>query len=177
MKVIKKFKTSDSSLDNQLYFLTAYTYYNNNDDHVLQKKKLLEKIKKDLKKYNFKLYAWVILDNRYYLMIKSSSGKFFTKIFGNIHANYTLEMNRLENKKGRKIWQNWSQFCIKEKKDFWLYFNYIHYNPIKHGYAKRMEDYEFSSYKYWLSKKGADWINSVVKKYPVNDISIPPEDK
>ena len=30
--------------------------------------------------------------------------------------------------------------------------NYIHYNPVKHGYAKRPLDWEYGSFKKWVQR-------------------------
>jgi len=35
---------------------------------------------------------------------------------------------------------------IRDEDDFSRHFDYIHYNPVKHGYVKRPHDWKWSSY-------------------------------
>ena len=39
-----------------------------------------------------------------------------------------------------------------------------------------MEDYTFSSFNYWVSNKGMNWIMSVFEQYPIVDFSIHHDD-
>jgi putative transposase len=159
-------------IENQLYFLTVHTYQN---QHLLQdesrKQHLLNKIRTFFEAYDFVLYTWVILDNHYHLLFKSSDKINLGKLVGKIHAGYSYESNRQENHPGRKIWQNYWDWCIRSEKDFWTHFNYIHHNPVKHGYVQQMELYPFSSYSHWLAKKGEDWMCSVLETHPVIDFT------
>jgi len=152
-------------LDSQLYFLTAHTY---NERYGLydkyRKEKLLGKIKEFFHEFGFSLYAWVILNNHYHILFKTSEGKTLAKAIGKIHTGYSFEINKLENQRGRKIWQNYWDWCIRSEKDFWVHFNYIHHNPVKHGYVQKMEDYEFSSYCHWIKEKSEYWMISVLQQ-------------
>ena len=159
--------------DDQIYFLTAHTYLNQYRMKAdLEKQKILHKIKNFLHEFDYQFYAWVILENHYHVLFKSQKGKDLSKIFGKIHGGYSFEMNQLQNCRGRKIWQNYWDWCIRSKKDFWTHFNYIHHNPVKHGYVNKMEDYRFSSYNYWSRRKGYDWMTSVLEQYPIIDFTI-----
>jgi putative transposase len=133
----------------------------------MHKQHLFRKIKEFFNEFTYKLYAWVILDNHYHLLFKSSKKVNLSEVMRKIHSGYSYEVNRQENHRGRRIWQNYWDWCIRSEKDFWTHFNYIHHNPVKHGYGQRMEDYQFSSYVYWLDKKGEDWMHSVFEVYPV----------
>ncbi len=48
---------------------------------------------------------------------------------------------------------------IRDEDDWQKHLDYIHYNPVKHGYVKSPNDWLFSSFRYWV-KKGTyeyDW--------------------
>ncbi len=51
-----------------------------------------------------------------------------------------------------KVWQNrfWDHI-IRDQNDFNRHLDYIHINPVKHGYAKSPADYEFSSFKEYVT--------------------------
>ena len=52
----------------------------------------------------------------------------------------------LARKRERGIWQRrFYEHCMRDQEDLWSHINYIHYNPVKHGYVKRPMDWSFSS--------------------------------
>lgn len=159
-------------IDQQLYFLTAHTYLNQFRIEEKFKQLLINKIKKFFQDFNFKLYGWVVLDNHYHILFKFEKGDDLSRLMGKIHAGFSYEVNRIENKRGRRIWQNYWDWCIRSENDFWRHFNYIHHNPVKHGYVKQMGEYDYSSYRYWLDKKGSDWMASCFEQYPIIDFSV-----
>ncbi len=66
----------------------------------------------------------------------------------------------------RGIWQRrfW-EHTIRDDKDFENHMNYLHYNPVKHGYVKSVADWEFSTFHHCV-KQGiypADWGENYVE--------------
>jgi putative transposase len=59
--------------------------------------------------------------------------------------------------------------CIRTDSDLWTRFNYIHQNPVKHGYVQHLEEWRFSSYSYFLRTKGKEWMDDCWERYPVVD--------
>ena len=51
-----------------------------------------------------------------------------------------------------------------------MHFNYIHQNPVKHGFVERMSDYKFSSIHDWVKKAGKEWLTDCLRDYPVVDL-------
>jgi putative transposase len=50
------------------------------------------------------------------------------------------------SKRERGIWQRrYWEHQIKDEYDFEKHADYIHYNPVKHGYVKRQIDWPFST--------------------------------
>jgi putative transposase len=60
--------------------------------------------------------------------------------------NETVSKSR-RDKRERGIWQRrfW-EHVIRSEKDFNRHVDYIHYNPVKHGYCLDVVDWPFSSY-------------------------------
>jgi putative transposase len=51
------------------------------------------------------------------------------------------------NKGERGIWQRrYWEHTIRDEGDFERHVNYIHFNPVKHGYVSRVKDWPFSSF-------------------------------
>ena len=71
-------------------------------------------------------------------------------------ANY----RKLSKLHSGRIWQNrfWDHI-IRDEKDMNHHINYIHYNPVKHGYVNSPFEWEFSSLHQYKNKKyyQPDW--------------------
>ncbi|MBU0598315.1 transposase [Patescibacteria group bacterium] len=157
-------------IDKCYYFLTARTlggknFFNNNEKKMI----LLNVIKCAADKYDVKLVAWVVLDNHYHLIIKFINSNKLIRFVTNIHVNSSRLLNKFDDTTGRKVWWNYWDRYIRDERDFWIHFNYIHHNPVKHRYARDSKDYQFSSYHYWLNKEGKEWLDSCFAEYPIVD--------
>jgi REP-associated tyrosine transposase len=60
----------------------------------------------------------------------------------------------------RNVWQRrfW-EHTIRDEDDLEAHFDYIHYNPVKHGHATRPRDWPWSSFHRWVERGHyhADW--------------------
>ncbi len=159
-------------LDNQIYFLTSHTYRDRFCLVDTEKSLLLATIKKVFKEYGFQIYGWVILPNHYHLLFNVSRAASLGRVIGAIHGGFTYKINRQESLRGRKIWQNYWDWCIRDEEGFYKHLNYIHHNPVKHGLATDMSEYEFSSFNSWVKKEGSEWVMSLFEQYPIKDFTV-----
>jgi putative transposase len=165
-------------MDKQIYFLSVHTYQNVPIlKSVKRKSEFEQKLKEITVEKRCNIIAWVILDNHYHFIMKTDKGKDIRDIFKTIHGTTSFQWNKEDGKKGRKIWQSYWDYCIRGESDYWTRFNYIHHNPVKHCYVKRMEDYEFSSFNFYVKTKGYEWLMSVFEKYPVVDYTMEGDDR
>ena len=67
------------------------------------------------------------------------------------------------------IWYQYSDHVIRNEKDYFCHLNYIHQNPVKHNYVKKINKYEFSSIHKFIKQKGGEWIIDCFAKYPIID--------
>ena len=72
-----------------------------------------------------------------------------------------------ESRRGRRergIWQRrYWEHTIRDENDFVRHVDYIHFNPVKHGYVKNAADWPFSSF-HRMVRQGlypADWAIGV----------------
>lgn len=62
------------------------------------------------------------------------------------------QRRRSESRQRRRgVWQRrfW-EHTIRDETDLENHFNYIHYNPVKHGLVKRPRDWQWSSFHRWV---------------------------
>ena len=68
---------------------------------------------------------------------------FVTKKYGNqLEINAEIFTSR-QKRQARNLWQRrfWEHY-IRDEKDFIQHIDYIHYNPVKHGFVKSPKDWE-----------------------------------
>jgi len=161
--------------DNMIYFITARTVDQKSYFGTDAKKKLFCLcLKAGLQRFEIDLYAWVLLDNHYHLLLKISSGEDLSEFINFVNGKSSFELNKLENQQGRKIWYQYWDHCIRDELDFWKHFNYIHHNPVKHGFYRTQVEafgHPFSSARQWSKIKGEEWFNSSFEFYPIIDFT------
>ena len=154
-------------VDNTWYFITAHTLGERDIGRKDFKILWINTIKELTKKYNYKLFAWVILDDHYHILCKVDHSQELPIFINRIHGSTSYYINKKRNSQGKKIWQNYWDRIVRDEKDFWIKFNYIHYNPVKHGYVSKPGDWEYSSIHYFFEKKGENWIADCWQSYPI----------
>ncbi len=105
--------------------------------------------------YPFHLLAYVILpDHFHWLMNMKKSTNNFSDVIRSIKRNFTLnyknEHNILIN---LSVWQErfWDH-VIRDERDLENHFDYIHWNPVKHGFVKSPQDWNYSTYQFWQKR-------------------------
>lgn len=163
---------------NQIYFITGRTYVKSLLNSSERKREFYKILLKVLNYYNLPIYGFCILDDHYHLLI-SLIQNVLKEFAQKLHSESAIFFNNLDQTHGRKCFYQYWDYCIRDKKDFFLHFNYIHNNPIKHDYCRNFDGlsgYKFCSYKQWFDKKGEDWMAECLREYPVKDFSISIDD-
>ena len=172
-------------LDNATYFITASTMNRGYDIRRLKPATPLRNIAFEMddvklvalasllqemvKFYDFKLIGWVILRNHYHLLLEIIRGLTLPDFIKNLHGKSSFQFNKIDKYTGRKIWYQYWDTCITDEKTMYMRLNYIHNNPVKHGYAKDLIDYQYSSYHAYFEKFGREWLDDLWERYPVVD--------
>lgn len=102
----------------------------------------------------FTMLAYVFLADHFHLLIKPTGDSNISKIMQSIKVNFVYDYKQVLGIQGTmKFWQKrfWDHL-IRDEEDFERHLDYIHYNPVKHGYASRPEDWPHSSFLYWKGK-------------------------
>lgn len=158
------------------YFITAKTFENSRIFADEKKADLFLKVLNYLEKGGyFRLFAWVLWPDHFHLLLEIMEKKNISEVMKNIKGNFSWMLNhdaqtgksglRFGDKINRcsggqtfqsargnnqKIWQtSFYDHVIRNQNDFNNHINYIHYNPVKHGYVAKMEDWPWSSYHFF----------------------------
>jgi len=86
-----------------------------------------------------------------------------------VHSRVAAAMNFQQGQKGRKVWYRYSDRIIRNERHHWASVNYVHYNPVKHGYVKKATDWPWVSAHEYLEAHGREWLAQIWTAYPVKD--------
>jgi putative transposase len=113
----------------------------------------------------FAMVGYVFLPDHFHLLIRPTGSSTFSDIMHSLKPNFTKEYKRLLGINGSmKLWQKgfWDHI-IRNEHDLQRHLDYIHYNPVRHQYVQRPEDWPHSSFPVWQARDAypAGWGWSV----------------
>ena len=176
-------------IDGSYVFLTVVTVDRRNI--LIKNIELLRQAFKNAKKYfNFDIIASVILPDHLHILIKPKNIKDYPKIITSVKFYFSRRFdvvgqecptykckNNNNNQniypcptydRGKGIWQRrYHEHTIRDEKDLNNHLDYIHYNPIKHGCAKNVNDWEYSSFEKFVESGNyeQDWMYSDKERF------------
>ena len=102
----------------------------------------------------FGLLAYSIIPDHANLLLKPTGEANISRIMLSIQRSFTLRFKKLYGiTDSLSLWQpRFWDHIIRDEKDLRRHFDYIHYNPVKHGLVSRPEGHPHSSYQHWLEK-------------------------
>ena len=120
-------------------------------DKVFELREVINRVKK---KHPFKLDALVIMPEHFHMIITlPENDNDYSKRIMLIKSGFSRTLPKSERlnpsrikKRERGIWQRryWELF-IRDEKDYQTHVDYIHYNPVKHGYVPKASDWKYST--------------------------------
>jgi len=127
------------------------------------------------------ILAWCLMPNHFHFLIHANSnsvpiikdGSFERQQFSQgtkqLLSSYTKAINKQEGRTGSLFQQKTKAICVSanERHDTTV-FHYIHQNPMKARMVKRMEDWEFSSFKDYIGIRKETLCNLNLAKELLN---------
>lgn len=146
------------------YFFTIVTYQRRPFLTQIRSRSLLrEAIQVCQNRFPFELIAIVLLPDHVHAMFRLPEGdmrypmrlgfikKEFTKHYlesGGIEGETSMGL-KLQGRRG--VWQpRYHEHTIEYERDFENHFDYLHYNPVKHGLVQQVADWPYSSFHRWV---------------------------
>ena len=102
------------------------------------------------RKRPFEIQAAVILpDHLHCIMRLPADDSDFSGRWREIKKRFSKQVDARTNKRGeRLVWQRrFFEHMIRDERDWQAHFDYIHYNPVKHGLARCAKDWPWSSFQ------------------------------
>lgn len=178
---------------NATYFLTASVVKHQRLlDTAARRDLWRDVLKAAVQDYHVQLYAWVILPDHYHLLLQTGDDAPLHTFVSRLHGASAIALNKADGAPGRKVWyQYWDRFPRNDR-DFWAYFNYIHLNPVKHGYVRITQGvlqvegqaqsiapghasilhaclarYPHSSYAHYVREYGTEFFDEIWARYAI----------
>lgn len=110
--------------------------------------------------------AWVVLQNHYHFLAYVQSLDRVSAALKQLHGRTSREWNIEDVLTGkRRVWYKFADTYIRNDAHLHVAFNYIHHNPVKHGYVADPYDWHWSSLSLYYDDMGRDWLRDHWKFY------------
>jgi putative transposase len=115
------------------------------------------------------LAAWCVLPNHYHLLVEAAHLSSLCRMLGRLHGRSSRAWNRQELKPGRKVFHRTADRHVRTERHFYATLNYVHHNPVHHGYASTWTGWPWSSAHSYLNSVGREEAKRIWRAYPVLD--------
>ncbi len=113
--------------------------------------------------------AWVFLPNHYHFLAQVEDIGIISETLRLAHSRIAAHINGQQQMRGRKIWYRFSDRMIRDDRHYLATINYIHYNPVKHGYVDDSDMWAWSSVHNYAEAQGEQWLAQTWKEYSIRD--------
>jgi putative transposase len=162
------------------YFFTVNLLERKGDLLVRHIDDLREAVRVTKRERPFHIDAWVVLpDHMHAVWTLPPDDDNYSNRWKAIKIRFVQKMPRTERRskvrmaKGeRGIWQRriW-EHTIRDENNYMRHVDYVHWNPMKHGLARRVSDWPYSSYHRYV-RKGMypeNWAGGLENELAINE--------
>ena len=149
------------------YLLTAVNYEHKPIMHSPRRRTEFEtRLLAAMKEIAKEVIAWVVLANHYHVLVNIESLDDVSAVLKSLHGTTSHEWNKEDGLTGkRRVWYKFFDTYIRNDSHLHTAFNYIHYNPVKHGYVTDAYEWDWSSLPLYYSHNGGEWLRENWRKH------------
>jgi len=122
----------------------------------------LKKIRKELLKH-FEFVSYCLMPNHFHFLVvtkKDIENQQVIKSIATLLSSYTQAINKQEKRTGTLFHRRTMAKAINQETNYLFYcLNYIHQNPYTAGLVKKIEDWEFSSFRDYIGLRNGTLCN------------------
>lgn len=115
------------------------------------------------------VFAWCVLPNHYHALVEAPDIIVLLRELGRHHGRTSHAWNGEENTRGRKVFFRAVERAMRSDRHFWASLNYVHHNPVHHGYVARWTDWPWSSAGPYLAQTGPTDAARIWHDFPIRD--------
>jgi putative transposase len=156
-----------------IYIVTAATLHK---EHLFRDPERLSLLERELltlsKQYDWQLEAWAVFSNHYHFVARGNTESADLKtLLRHLHANSARELNRLDSATGRTVWFNFWDSKLTYERSYLARLNYVHQNPVGHGFVKVANQYYWSSAA-WFERTSSPAMVKTIYNFKIDALRI-----
>jgi len=114
-------------------------------------------------------FAWCVLPNHYHALVEAPDILGLLHELGQFHGRTSYAWNGEEQARGRKVFYRAVERAMRSDRHFHATLNYVHHNPVHHGYVARWTDWPWSSATEYLTQMKPEEAKRIWHEYPIKD--------
>jgi putative transposase len=146
------------------YFVTASTFHRQRIFDSTEKLDVVTGTLIDVaKEFGWQLRCWAVFANHYHLFADSpaGSGETLRILLSELHRRAAIEVNRLSESPGRRVWMNFRETHITHQVSYLARLRYVNENPVKHRLVEQARDYKWCSAAWFETNAPKAFVESV----------------
>lgn len=113
-------------------------------------------------RFSVDIFAYVLMGNHYHLLLRTNRPN-ISKSMQWLGVTYTRRFNIRYRRSGHLFQGRFKSFLIENDKYLLILSCYIHRNPLRAEFVRRLVDYQWSSYQiYAYGKPSPEWLRTIV---------------
>jgi REP element-mobilizing transposase RayT len=122
------------------------------------REKFFEYLDSATQRYDAVIHVFCLMDNHFHLLIETPSGN-LPQIMRHINGAYTTYFNLKRARSGHLFQGRYKAILVEIDEYAKELSRYIHLNPVRAKMVKTPEEYEWSSYQFYIGvKKPPEWL-------------------
>ena len=114
------------------------------------------------------LVCWCLMSNHYHYLVKQGNNEPAYKIFNCAAMSYINYYNHKYQRKGRLFNKLQHRKVVDDNYLLQLCL-YIHLNPVKDGFVKQAENWQYSDYQRWINNKSNNEVRDDIFDFKNNE--------
>jgi len=121
-------------------------------------KLFIKGLKEASETWQLRVAAYCLLPNHYHLLVQTPAGN-ISRAMRHVDGVYTQRFNRIHGHDGSLFRGRFKSILVDADSYLLQLIRYIHHNPLKAGLAKRLNSYEWSSHRVYVStRENRSWL-------------------
>lgn len=114
-----------------------------------------------------RIVAWCVLPNHYHTLVEAADILSLLRELGRLHGRSSFAWNGEEKRRGRQVFHGATERFMWSERHFLATINYVHNNPVHHGYTRLWTEWRWSSAAEYLERTGRVEAERVWREYPI----------